>query len=249
MPVLTVGDSQILYDLKRSDTATRARLTVTPEAVEVVVPASATDDEIAAVLHRRRGWLIEQTRRMRDQAARTNTVSRFVSGAKVPYRGRLMRLTVEPTDDRLVSVTYRNGFLIGCPRSVSDISRDPMIESALRLWFRKRLRVDVAEMVRHHGHRHDLLPRQVRVKDQKHIWGSCGQDQVINLNWHLIHAPKTVLEYAVVHELCHLRHRNHDKAFWSLVGSILPDWQIRKTWLDRNEQFLSMQRVEPTLRP
>jgi predicted metal-dependent hydrolase len=245
MPVLTVGDSQIPYDLKRSDTATRARLTVTPGLVEVVVPVTATEDDIAAMLHRRRGWLVEQTRRMRDLAAKANTVRRFVTGVKIPYRGRLMRLRVEPTDDTLVEVTYRNGFLIGCPNAVAEASRDLLIESALRLWLRKRLREDVAEMVKRHGQARDLTPKRVQIKDQKHLWGSCGQDRVVNLNWHLIFAPKTVLEYAVVHELCHLRHRNHDRSFWSLVGAILPDWESRKAWLDRNAHFLDLRGVPP----
>ncbi|KJS40007.1 MAG: metal-dependent hydrolase [Rhodospirillaceae bacterium BRH_c57] len=245
MPILTIGDTEIPYDLKRSDVATRARLTVTPGRVEVVVPMTASDDDIAAVLHRRRGWLIEQTRRMKELSAKTNTVRRFVSGAKVPYRGRLMRLRVEQTDGTLVKVTYKNGFIIGCPRTTSDESRDDLIESAFRLWLRKRLREDVAEMIRRHGEPNGLKPRRIEVKDQKHIWGSCGQDRVVNLNWHLIFAPKTVLEYAVVHELCHLRHRNHDTGFWGLVGSILPDWESRKAWLDRNEHFLNLRRVEP----
>jgi len=54
-----------------------------------------------------------------------------------------------------------------------------------------------------------------------------------------------VLEYAVVHELCHLRHRNHDPAFWTLVGTILPDWEVRKAWQDRNEHLLKLRRVQP----
>ncbi|WP_404383211.1 M48 family metallopeptidase [Caenispirillum salinarum] len=245
MPVLTVGECRILYDLKRSEVATRARLTVTPERVEVVVPTSATDAEVEAMLHRRRGWLVEQTRQMVERTAKTNSVRRFVTGAKVPYRGRLMRLRVEPTDGTLVEVSYRNGFIIGCPHSASEASRDDLIESALRLWLRKRLRQDVVEMVRRHGEPNDLKPKRIEVKDQKHIWGSCGRDRVVNLNWHLIFSPKTVLEYAVVHELCHLRHRNHDKAFWHLVGSILPDWESRKAWLDSNEHFLNLRRVEP----
>lgn len=245
MPVLTVGETQIPYDLKRSETAARARLTVTPEGVEVVVPASASDADVAAMLHRRRAWLVEQTRQMTERAGKANTVRRFVSGAKIPYRGRLMRLKVEPTDGTLVEVAYRNGFFVGCPRTASETSRDDLIESALRLWLRKRLREDVAEMVRRFGDPNGLKPRRVEVKDQKHIWGSCGQDRVVNLNWHLIFAPKTVLEYAVVHELCHLRHRNHDKGFWTLVGSVLPDWESRKGWLDRNEHFLELRRVEP----
>ncbi len=246
MPMLTVGSVEIPYILRRSDAATRARITVTPDSVEVVVPFAATEDEIAGVLHRRRAWLYEQTRHMAERMARSNAVRRFVSGAKIPYRGRLMRLRVEPCDDTLVSVAYRNGFLVGCPRSVAPSSHDNLIESALRLWLRKRLRQDVADLVRRHGEPNGLKPKDVRVKDQKHVWGSCGIDRVVNLNWQLVFAPRTVLEYAVVHELCHLRYRAHDRAFWGLVGTILPDWEARKAWLDQNEHFLTLRRVEPT---
>ncbi|CAO3413384.1 YgjP family zinc-dependent metalloprotease [Azospirillum argentinense] len=246
MPMLTVGSVEIPYVLRRSDVATRARITVTPDSVEVVVPTAATEDEIAGVLHRRRAWLYEQTCHMAERMARSNAVRRFVSGAKIPYRGRLMRLRVEPCDDTLVSVAYRNGFLVGCPRSVAPSSHDDLIESALRLWLRKRLRQDVADLVRRHGEPNGLKPKDVRVKDQKHVWGSCGIDRTVNLNWQLVFAPRTVLEYAVVHELCHLRHRTHDRAFWGLVGTILPDWETRKAWLDQNEHFLTLRRVEPT---
>ena len=129
---------------------------------------------------------------------------------------------------------------------MSEAVRDDLIEDALRLWFRKRLREDAAALVRRHGEPNGLKPRGVLVKDQKYVWGSCGPDRVVNLNWHLVFAPKTVLEYAVVHELCHLRHRNHDKEFWRSIGTILPDWEDRKAWLDGNEHFLTLRRVEPS---
>lgn len=245
MPVLTIGDAEIPYSLLRSDTATRARITVTPERVEIVVPTAATDAEIAGVLHRRRAWLFEQTSGMAERMAKSNAVRRFVSGAKIPYRGRLMRLRVEPCDDTLVSVAYRNGFLVGCPRSLAPASHDELIESALRLWLRKRLRQDVADLVRRHGEPNGLKPRGVRIKDQKHVWGSCGIDRIVTLNWQLVFAPRTVLEYAVVHELSHLRHRNHDRPFWGQVATILPDWEVRKAWLDQNEHVLMLRRIEP----
>jgi predicted metal-dependent hydrolase len=178
--------------------------------------------------------------------AATPKVSHFVTGAKIPYRGRLMRLKVEPYDGTLVEVSYRNGFIVRYPHTLSEASRDVLVEDALRLWLRKRLREDVAAFVRQHGEPNGLKPKRIEIKDQKHLWGSCGTDRVVNLNWHLIFAPKTVLEYAVVHELCHLRYRTHDRDFWGLVGSILPDWEGRKAWLDRNEQFLELRRVEPT---
>jgi predicted metal-dependent hydrolase len=81
------------------------------------------------------------------------------------------------------------------------------------------------------------------------MWGSCGQDRQIHLNWHLIFAPRPVFEYAVVHELCHLKHRNHEPEFWQLVGSILPDWQSRKDWLDKNENMLGWEKVGPVTSP
>lgn len=245
MPALSVGGIDLTYTLRRSTVAKRARITVTPEEIEVVVPAWATEDDIAAALHRRREWLVEQRRELAARAAATPRIGQFVTGAKIPYRGRLMRLKVERTDVTMIEVAYRNGFYVAYPGSLSEASRDTLIETALRLWLRKRVREDVAAFARQHGAPNGLKPRAIQIKDQKHFWGSCGADRIVNLNWHLVFAPKTVLEYAVVHELCHLRHRTHDAAFWGLVGALLPDWQTRKGWLDRNEHLLKLERVEP----
>jgi predicted metal-dependent hydrolase len=245
VPILTVGEIEIPYTLSRSRTAKSARLTVTPGKVEVVVPEAATDDQIAAVMHRRREWLVSEMRRLSEKIHATPAVAHFTSGAKIPFRGRLMRLRVEPGDGTLAKVTYRNGFIVGLPRDTDPASSDWLVESALRLWMRKRLRQDVAEFVARHGVPNGLKPKAVRIKDQKHLWGSCGEDRIVNLNWQLIFAPKPVLEYAVVHELCHLQHRTHDDPFWRLVGKILPDWESRKAWLDRNEHLLQLRRVKP----
>ena len=58
--------------------------------------------------------------------------------------------------------------------------------------------------------------------------------RVVNLNWRLIFMPKPVLEYVVVHEVSHLRHRHHSQAFWLTVGGLLPDYERRKEWLERH---------------
>ena len=244
MPVLSVGDTEISYTLRRSATAKQARITVSPSSVILVVPDTATDDQIAGVLQRRRAWLVSETRRMSAKVQSAPAIAHFTTGAKIPYRGRMAKLRVEPTDGTLVEVAFRNGFMVSVPRSINPKSADSLIETGLRLWLKKRLREDVAAFVAKHGAPNGLKPREVRIKDQKHLWGSCGQDRIVNLNWQLVFAPKTVLEYAVVHELCHLRHRNHDPEFWSLVATIIPDWQDRKGWLDRNEHLLGWQKVE-----
>jgi predicted metal-dependent hydrolase len=144
-------------------------------SIEDLLPTSATGDEIAGVLHRRREWLLDQTQHMASRAAMTPTVAHFVTGAKVPFRGRLVRLRVEPSDKALVEVSFRNGFLVLRPRTVPEASRDPSIESALRLWPRKRLREDVAAFVRQHGEPNGLKPTWVEIKNQKHLWETVGE--------------------------------------------------------------------------
>ncbi|MGG7581515.1 M48 metallopeptidase family protein [Rhizobium sp. NLR17b] len=66
----------------------------------------------------------------------------------------------------------------------------------------------------------------------------------INLNWHLIVAPKPALEYAVVHEMCHLNVGITSRSFGHLSGPFLPDWAERKAWLDKNEHLLGWETVE-----
>lgn len=245
MAIFRIGEREVEYTLRRSAKARKASLSVTPQSFELLVPEAATDSQIESVLTRRRAWILETVQHMQQRAAAQTRVYRFVTGAKIPYRGRMARLTIEPCDDSLVAITFRNGFHIRRPAALAAESADAVIESALRLWLKRRVREDANAFVRHHGSRHGLPPRGVQIKDQKHMWGSCGQDRQIHLNWHLIFAPKPVLEYAVVHEMCHLEHRNHGPEFWGLVGRILPDWEARKTWLDRNEHMLGWEKVEP----
>ncbi|MBO6561152.1 MAG: M48 family metallopeptidase [Nisaea sp.] len=243
MPDLIIGNTVVPYTLRRSASARKARITVTPDQVELVVPEAANEDQIARVLESKRAWIYEHHQRMAERSAEMHTIHRFMTGAKVPYRGRLVRLTVQRTDKPVVSVEYRNGFLVSVPEWVTERNREAVIEGELRLWFKVRLRRDTREMARRLGEPAGLVAKAIRIKDQKHMWGSCGRDRVVNLNWRLIFAPKAVLEYAVAHELAHLEERNHTSAFWSLVRRLVPDYERRKDWLEANEHVLGYRYV------
>ncbi|WP_133627269.1 M48 family metallopeptidase [Fonticella tunisiensis] len=75
---------------------------------------------------------------------------------------------------------------------------------------------------------------RVVVKEQKSIWGSCSSRGNINFNWRLIMAPLSVIDYVVIHELCHLKHQDHSSKFWSLVEYVMPDYKEKKKWLREN---------------
>lgn len=196
--------------------------------------------------------VIEQTERVKQATLRklltkgieqSHRIHRYASGAKIPYRGRMTNLNVRPGTDTLVQVQFRNGFHIEVPVDIDPSQLDALTESALRLWLKKQVRHDVQALARRYGDRLQVKPKAVRVKEQKHMWGSCGKDRVINLNWQLVFAPKHVLDYAVLHEMAHLVIRDHSPAFWNLIGSHMPQFATAKGWLERNEHMLGYKHV------
>ena len=75
---------------------------------------------------------------------------------------------------------------------------------------------------------------RITLRQQKTRWGSCSANGNLNFNWLLILAPPEVLDYVVVHELCHRRQMNHSQAFWNEVSAVLPGYKEQKKWLKDN---------------
>jgi hypothetical protein len=72
---------------------------------------------------------------------------------------------------------------------------------------------------------------RIEIRDQRSRWGSCSTRGTLSFNWRLVLAPFEVLDYVVVHELCHLREPNHSRRFWRLVESRRPGWRAQRDWL------------------
>lgn len=240
MPTLQIGRKEISYELRRSATASERRITITPGHVEVLALTSDNDDDIARFLARKRQWVFNTVREMERIAANRHAVPRFMTGSKIPYRGRKMPLTVRRTDAEQIVVTYSNGFIVDLPSWV-DENADQFIARELKLWLKARVRRDVLNLVRDYGARFGTSPRSIRVTDLAGGWGSCGPKGNVAINWHLVFAPKKVLEYVVAHELAHLRVRSHGPKFWDYLKFIMPDYDIPKAWLDAHQGDLGKQ--------
>ena len=247
MPTIQIGRAKIAYELRRSATAAERRITVTPGHVEVMALTTDGDDDIAGFLHRKRQWLFNTMRDMERISASRHAVPRFMTGSKIPYRGRNMPLTVRRTDAERAAITYRNGFIVDLPHWTGE-DPDQLVASELKHWLKQRARRDVAEIAIDYGNRFGLLPRSIRVGDFAHGWGSCGPEGNVLINWQLIFAPKKVLEYVVVHELAHLRHRSHGREFWDFLAFLAPDYERAKGWLVEHQHRLGADYLTPPRR-
>lgn len=79
---------------------------------------------------------------------------------------------------------------------------------------------------------------RISIRDQKTRWGSCSSRGTLSFNWRLMLAPPAILDYVVVHELCHLTHMDHSPAFWQAVGEVCPDYRTARKWLKDHGQEL-----------
>jgi predicted metal-dependent hydrolase len=98
-------------------------------------------------------------------------------------------------------------------------------------WYKARAYEIISERVQEYAQRHNFIPKRVRIGSARTRWGSCSPDGTLNFTWRLVMAPLDVIDYVVVHELAHLRVKNHSSKFWKLVESICPEYKRQRKWL------------------
>jgi predicted metal-dependent hydrolase len=108
---------------------------------------------------------------------------------------------------------------------------DARIKQALKRFYYQQSKALVEKSISTNQRNFHTKPRSIRITDNKTTWGTCDSRQQLTFNWRLAMAPLDVIEYVVVHEMCHMVHLNHDRSFWRLVGKIMPDYKEKEKWL------------------
>lgn len=231
------------YQIRRSKRARKTRIVVSANKVEVVAPSMAAERKIHDFVYHQRDWVGAALKKM--QRHRENIVklapTHYRDGANIPFKGSFFPLSVKSAASRGIKIefTEQDGFIAHSSESARS-DHGESLRLALVRWMKQQARTEAHRYIRAHAEKHRLIPRSLRIKTQKSRWGSCGVNNDINLNWLLIMAPPTVMEYVVVHELCHIRHRNHSRDFWELVADHLPDYRQRRNWLKQHGQSLML---------
>lgn len=114
-------------------------------------------------------------------------------------------------------------------RQVPRLRLDPSAVSESQA--RVTARAFVSRLAHEEAGRIGVEYRRIRIGGQRTLWGSCSSNGTLSFNWRLVHAPPEVLDYVVVHELCHLCVPNHSRRFWALVERHRPHWREQRDWL------------------
>lgn len=99
---------------------------------------------------------------------------------------------------------------------------------------REQARVVLTAKTKAYAQQLGVCFQRIRIGNQRTRWGSCSSLGTISYNWKLILMPDEIIDYVVVHELCHRIEMNHSPKFWQLVAGILPDYALRREWLKQH---------------
>jgi predicted metal-dependent hydrolase len=228
--VVTYGADVIEYEARFTPRSS-LEISVHPDGrVEVVAPHGTPREVVEKRLRARAPWIRRQQRFFVQFKPRT-TPRQYVNGETHLYLGRQYRLRVSSANaDHVKLVAGR----------LEVASREPMSPTkaaqVLEGWYRSRARVKFHERMERVFPPFERLGHSrppIRVQRLTYRWGSLGPSRLMLLNTRLIQAPLPCIDYVIVHELCHLEHRDHGRDFYDLLDRLLPDWQTRKSRLER----------------
>lgn len=226
------GSTTIDFTLKRSERKTLGIIVHPDLSVEVRAPIEATQSKILEKVRNRASWIVEQKQYfLAFEPRRTEYL--YKSGETHYYLGRQYRLKI--TKGKLEEVFYRG-------RYIEIVTKDKAPENIKKLldkWYRERAKIKFAEYAEpliQNFKKYNVEPKKLYIQKMETRWGSCSAKGNIILNPELIKAPKPCIEYVINHELCHLIHRNHTKAFFALQTKEMPDW---KKWKNKLEVLMA----------
>ncbi|WP_340161311.1 SprT family zinc-dependent metalloprotease [uncultured Hoeflea sp.] len=234
---LRYGDEVLAYSIKANPSRSeRVKINVHHDgAIEVEVPASATDAEIAKAVQKRARWVHEHVVSARSRFAHVLPRD-YVSGEQVLYLGRRYSLKVIPVGHRERSVKLKRGLL---EVRHHHTSRDA-VRARVRAWYRMRARDYFASRLAAvaAGLPWPQKVPSFRLKEMSSRWGTCAAGGTVTLNPFLIRAPRECIDYVIAHELCHLREHNHSPEFFRLLSRAMPNWEPVKRQLDDMAEVL-----------
>lgn len=230
MDELVIGKTRIPVAVRRNDRLKKCRLSVDQHGVLVEAPSNFPEMRLASFVELQKEWIFQQWEGFKGRQLLNAWPERFVSGAKVMFLGRLNLLEIRRSATDEVRYGAR-GFQI----DISVPPQDEIIKALLVDYFQEYLEGLIVDLTENHPALLSGAKPVIRFTQRRDRWAYCDEKQVIHIGWDLAFLPKQLIEYVLIHELCHLAHRNHQESFWKAVASFLPEYREREQQLNEYE--------------
>jgi len=207
-----------------------------PDKITVRVPMRLPKYKIIERLTEKGDWILKHLNNFKTIDYKP--INReFINGEKLLYLGREYNLIIYEDYLREKPEVYiEEGHIVVNFKENNKAD----VEKSLELWYRKEALNYILGSIKQYEKIFNKKPKAIVVKEQKKRWGSCTYDNRLLFNWRCVMARPQAIDYVILHEMCHIVHKDHSKNFWNLVDSIMPSYKEEKQWLKINGHKLTL---------
>lgn len=230
------GRKTIKFAIKRTNRKKTIAISVgLDEGVKVRIPCRVAIKKVYPLIKKKAPWILKHLDDIKELSCPV-IKHEFVSGESFSYLGRHYRLRVKKSKSASKpKILMTGGYLETTGNSALGKRKlTEAVRLALIEWYTKRAFVKLNERVSIYARKTGISRPTVMVRNQAKRWGSCSKTGILRFNWRIMMAPMTIVDYIVVHEIYHLKIKNHSSDFWKQVSLIIPEYERRRSWLRNN---------------
>ena len=228
------GDREIPFSISYS----RKRKTLViivhrDQVIEVKAPAGFPIPAIREIVRKKSPWILKKLAGFAISGTHRILPS-YTDGEVFFHLGHPMTLAVVRTESGLPVRLVNTVLEVSVPGDIPENNVSGYVKNQVTAWYRSRAIQIIGERLSHFSVILDIPMPQFRVRNTRKRWGSCSCDNHLSFNLKLVMAPLEQIDYVVLHEMCHIIHKDHQKQFWSAVNRVMPDYKKRKALLKRD---------------
>lgn len=195
--------------------------------ITVRPPKRMTPEQVDETVLSKRMWIYRNLAEWRDLNA-SRVMREWVSGETFLYLGSCYRLQLVTEQDEPLKLKDGRFCLL---REIVECGGHDTAHQVFEAFYQAKGLPRIQKRVAYFAAKVGVAAGAIQVKDLGYRWASCTKNGNLHFHWKCLMAPLTIIDYIIVHELCHLHHRDHSEAFWNEVDKVLPDYRERKEWL------------------
>ncbi|MDH5358294.1 MAG: M48 family metallopeptidase [Gammaproteobacteria bacterium] len=205
-------------------------LKVTHTGVSIHIPTTLPLATAQAFILQKTVWIQNKIQQQKNRPL--ITTKRFINGEHHLYMGEEYPLSIARDSDTQNKIDFDGKYILFLGAAYDPTPE--VIRSELISWYHQQAISYLRHKTMYFSDIIGLIPRSITVKNYKARWGSCNSRADIQFNWKIIMAPTDIIDYIIVHELCHIQQHNHSPAFWQLVKHYYPNYKTARLWLKNN---------------
>ncbi|MEI7998078.1 MAG: SprT family zinc-dependent metalloprotease [Candidatus Omnitrophota bacterium] len=204
-------------------------LEITPEACLIIrAPMRISLEDIHRIIKKKMSWILKKKQRAKEKY-RPVIKHQFVEGEEFLYLGQPYKLCVLPQAKARFQFDGEKFLLADAYQSHA--------KRLLTQWYAKQAVAFIPEKVKAFANLAGVSYSRITITSARTRWGSCTSQKSLNFSWRLMMAPQKMIDYVIVHEVCHLQELNHSRRFWKKVENLMPDYKQRQQWF-RDQQYM-----------